>query len=116
MDQPRWIAYAAISIAVFALGLTIYQGRQTREHLRRASQPVFFVDFSEAEEGAGFRWGNAGAGAGRLHWFLVEVDKSPQPDWSSVFDECWVFTRFLETRAVESCASPPEILLAEPTR
>ena len=84
-SADRWIALLAVIVAVVAFFFTIYESRSLRKHQRLSVEPRMHVAFFYTKDWAGFVLDNTGLGPARLEWFVVSVDKEPQPDWRTMF-------------------------------
>ena len=80
-SSDRWIALAAVVVAICALGVSLYASWLDRDTTLRSTKPNMRVSYFYDETGSGFRFGNQGVGPAYLYWFQIRVDGKPVQNW-----------------------------------
>lgn len=91
--EPWWRRFrwapgplASFVVAACALGLSLYQARETNQEKRLAALPRIRVSFYFNDDGAGWRSLNVGLGPADTRWFEVRLDGEPKRRWRDVAD------------------------------
>src|SRR5262245_47208138 len=77
----RWIALAALVVAVCSLVVSTAELRAARMHERINAQPRLMYTYFHDNDGAGWKFHNSGLGAARLRGFRMFVDGRPMRDF-----------------------------------
>jgi hypothetical protein len=73
------IGIMASLIAIFALGVSIWQGHEQRQHNRLSVKPALVFSIDTADDGTviGINLKNAGTGPAIIKQFIISVDNKP---------------------------------------
>jgi hypothetical protein len=74
MKTENQIAFASFAVALFALGLTIWQGYLYRQHNRLSVMPRLTIYDDMGSNGSGIYYKNDGLGPAIITHFLFEIE------------------------------------------
>ena len=116
MGVAEWIAFFVGAIALVALGISIWQGYETRTHNRKSviahlSFSISFDDTGSEDPGFGITLSNAGSGPAIIDSIDISLDETPfvakaGHPWVAV----WMAAEFMGTRFLYSLPNVGDVM------